>query len=458
MADIFAIAKDPEFQKLPIEEQQKAFAEMDPDFATLPPEEQLKGVREATGVKETPQPQEDVPEWGRKNPNLYGLYGAGRAVARAGIEGVGAGLGAAGGTAVAGPAGGIGGAGLGYAGSKRLADFALGKEQGEGPDSLKKFATDTALGAAFQIPGAALASRPIRSAISALPSKLPKVLYESGMKFSNNPKVLSPVDRRHAIQTGIEGGYLPNEKSYDRLWQTVAGNKSKVNSIIDKGDTAGDVIDTSRALRPLDNIKKRFDRVRNQHPELSEAVDDVYARYSQTPTIGVKDAQTLKETLQDIASFATDDRSKATNRAYKAVGRGLRIELERLYPDLAKINKESAALLTLENELAKAVGRVGNRDITSLGLRVALSGAPSPASTANTIMSIFEMPRIKSRLAVMLYKAQTGKNVPVSQWRKIAGQVMGPAALGAKGGQEQADRDMSQLEEAVLLDPLGIRQ
>lgn len=421
-------------------------------YAGMPEGSEVIAEAPEVVATKTPQREEDVPKWGRDNPNLYGLYGAGRALLRAGIEGGGAAMGATGGTALAGPAGGVGGAGVGYAGGKRLADFVLGAEPGQEPDSLKQFGKDVALGAAFQIPGAALASRPVRSALSLLPQKLPKALYESAMKFSNNPNVLPPVMRRKAIDIGLDGGYLPNEKSYERLWSVVNSNKGKVNSIIDAGDAAGDVVDTARVLRPLTNIKRRFDLVRDKHPELAEAVDDVMARYSKQPTIGVKEAQTLKETLQDLSSFAVDDRSKATNRAYKAVGRGLRVELERIYPDLAKLNKESSALLTLENELAKAVGRVGNRDITSLGLRVALSGQPSAVGATNAVLSIFEMPRIKARLAVALHKAQTGRSIPVSQWRKVAGKVLAPATVAVKGASDQVKNDsyMTPVESAVM--------
>lgn len=432
-------------------------------FAGMPEDAeviQYAGMPEGAEVVDLPQKPkapnistpDDVPEWGRKNPNLYGLYGAGRALTRAGIEGIGTALGAAGGFAAGGGVGSIPGAGLGYAGSKRLADYVLGPEDNQEPDSIKSFAKDVALGSVMQVPGAALATRPVRAALAALPQKLPQTLYESAMKFSNNPNVLSPVARRQAIETGLAGDFRPNEKSYERLWATVNANKSKTNKIIDDGEAAGDVIDTVRALRPLDKIRQRFDIVRSKHPELAEAVDDVYNRYSQSPTMPVKEAQTLKETLQDLATFATDDRSKATNRAYKAVGRGLRIELERLYPDLAKINKESSSLLTLENELAKAVGRVGNRDLTSLGLRVALSGQPSATGITNAALSIFEMPRIKARIATTIYKAQTGRNIPVSQWRKVAGKVFAPAVAGATGAKEQANRDnyKSQIEQAVL--------
>lgn len=83
-----------------------------------------------------PEGRGDVPEWGRKNPRLYGLAGAAREVlgpiveAGAGILG---GIGGAAAGAPAGPvgaaAGGVAGAGAGYATGKevtRLADLALG--------------------------------------------------------------------------------------------------------------------------------------------------------------------------------------------------------------------------------------------------------------------------------------------------------------------------------------------
>ena len=49
--DVRQIASDLDFQKLPIEEQRKAFAEYDRDFALLPVGEQDKVIRELTGVK-----------------------------------------------------------------------------------------------------------------------------------------------------------------------------------------------------------------------------------------------------------------------------------------------------------------------------------------------------------------------------------------------------------------------
>lgn len=325
-----------------------------------------------------------------------------------------------------------------YRAATQPGETPLGETGGEEfTDAWTRQPVQSALAAAPVVkPLAAAVRHPLQLALQ-IPSKSSASrLYESAMKFSNNPNVLSPANRRAAIQTGLEDGYAPTHSDYSRLWREVAKNKGDVNRIVDAGAKQGDVIDTARALRPLDNVRKRFDLIRDQHPEIAEAVDDVYARYSQQAKIPVKEAQALKETLQDLASYADDGRSKATNRAYKAVARGIRIELESLYPDLAKLNKKSSALLNLENELAKATGRIGNRDITSLGIRVALSGQPSGVGAANTLLSILEMPRVKARMAIAIYKAHTGKTLPLMQWRKALAYPSVSAAIRGSQSEE----------------------
>jgi len=61
---------------------------------------------------------EKVPEWGVKNPRLYGLYGAGKELAKTAAEMAALGIGGTGGTAMAGPAGGVAMAGTLYSGVK----------------------------------------------------------------------------------------------------------------------------------------------------------------------------------------------------------------------------------------------------------------------------------------------------------------------------------------------------
>ena len=281
----------------------------------------------------------------------------------------------------------------------------------------------------------------------------PEGLYESAMKFSNNPRVLSPVDRRKAIKTGLGGGYLPNEASYNRLWNNVATNRGGVEKIITAGESAGDTIPTADVMRMLAPLETRAGRIQTVYPEFMQVIDEAKAQYATMgDKIPVRVAQTLKETVQDLSKYGTDDRSRFMVGVNKAVGRGLRLQLEQVYPDLAKLNSNSSALLTLENELAKATGRIGNRDLVNLGMKVALGGVGMGSGVmqkSNVILGLIDVPNIKARLAVALHKAQTGQNLPLSKWKQAA---KGISSAGAREAMYQAGRLVSGQS-----DPLGIR-
>lgn len=271
----------------------------------------------------------------------------------------------------------------------------------------------------------------------------PQSLYASAMKFSNNPKVLTPLERRQAINTGLEGGYLPNEGSYNRLWDNVRENKSKVNNIIEEGARNGDAIPTAEVTRLLAPLEKRAALVEKFNPEFAQVLKEARGSLeSYGDNIPVANAQALKETLQDLSKYGVDDRSRFTVAANKAAARGIRIQLESLYPDLKALNKSSSSLLTLENELAKATGRVGNRDVFSLGMTVALGGSGGAGKLANVTQSLLNMPNIKARLALALYEGRTGTKLPLSGWKKAANAVFGPenrAAMNQAGRINEID-------------------
>ena len=109
-----------------------------------------------------------VPEWGRKNPNLYGLYGAGRAIAREGIKGGASALGAIGGAAVPLPGATLAGGGLGYAlGSEATRKLGLEEEPDQG-FSGGQFAKNALIGGAMTGAGkvAGIGGKAIQNALA----------------------------------------------------------------------------------------------------------------------------------------------------------------------------------------------------------------------------------------------------------------------------------------------------
>lgn len=87
------------------------------------------GMEPEVPVQEEAVDNRTVPEWGRKNPELYGIAGAARETLGPLVEGAGLIMGGYAGGASGGPPGAVLGAGLAYGGAKELtkaADIALG--------------------------------------------------------------------------------------------------------------------------------------------------------------------------------------------------------------------------------------------------------------------------------------------------------------------------------------------
>jgi len=73
MADLRTIARDSDFQSLPMEEKIKAFSEYDKDFALLPESEKIKGISELSGGEKPQAKQYTFGEAVKSAP--VGLYG-----------------------------------------------------------------------------------------------------------------------------------------------------------------------------------------------------------------------------------------------------------------------------------------------------------------------------------------------------------------------------------------------
>ena len=146
------VIKDPDFLGLPDVEKQKVLQSIDPEYSSLSDSEQLKVVtilnQATTDIQEK---QTETPEWAGKYPNLYGLLGATKEVARfagetAGMVGGGI-LGAP-----LGPAGAVAGGALGY-GSVKALERQLEGEKATIPQAAMTAAKDVSIGAAMEIGG-----------------------------------------------------------------------------------------------------------------------------------------------------------------------------------------------------------------------------------------------------------------------------------------------------------------
>ncbi len=175
----------------------------------------------------------DTPEWAGKHPNLYGLLGAGRAIARTGIEGAGL----VGGEALGGPIG----AGVGLAAGARLNET-LGLNEGQPQfDSSVPQAKQNSTDVGNMVSGAAMTLG--GKAVSYLGNKVAPVLSEMANSTPLGKLITSPSEAyedaaatvKDAAQSQLNGII---DDGINAIRPTVKGRKNSYTQMTDGADNA----------------------------------------------------------------------------------------------------------------------------------------------------------------------------------------------------------------------------
>lgn len=293
-----------------------------------------------------------VPQWGVDHPNLYGVYGASKALGTAAVEGAatagGATLGTIGG-AIAGPvgagAGGIAGSGAGFAAGKRLSQ-AIGLSDEPMDNSAMGIGKDVALGAAMgAIPGAAgLAGKGIRAlGGDTAMNLLTKVPLGRGMlaeaRLPDVGKVASEFDNSFtkAIRPSAKGMRpFKDTAEYNSNAQSAAKeivlNKDNLGITDAEGNPVDHLPKTLPQMEQAVNSTKRaiWDKVKaiNSSAEgaqvpLDPAVGELesIARSGVVKTMSPETANyatTKAKLLRDQKSFTVDETQDAISRANRS--------------------------------------------------------------------------------------------------------------------------------------------
>jgi hypothetical protein len=375
------------------------------------------------------------PEWSAQYPNLYGLYGAGRAVLRTGLEAGGTALGATGGAFVPVPGASIVGAGAGYAAGKRGADVLLG----ESPDmSAGGIATDMALGGATQGAAGIIG----KGVMKAMPQSWIDKLYASSLKLSTSPSVLPIAERQAAINTGLREGAVPNLKGYEKVLEKIDGLNSQIEGIIGRAAGANETVSSTAIATRLDSLIAKGDRLQKVDPKFKDAIEKVKAELLDGPDqIPVAQAQEMKRHIYKVYKdyYGMDDATAALVQGKKAVARGFKEEIERLHPEIKGLNMSEGELINFLDPFGRAVARIQNRDLVGLGMQMApmtataLTGGSSAAAKAGFIAKMIDTPSLKARLSILLNRA---KEAGTSGVRQAAGAATPTAIIAGKNKEE----------------------
>lgn len=407
----------------------------------------------------TTPPEEMLPEWARKHPNLYGIAGAaretlgpiGEALAMAGGAAIGATA-----TSPSGPgaiAGGVAGAGLGYAGARQALsdiDVALGNKPAVSiPQAARDAVSDVGTGAAMEA-GGQIAGKAMSSLVSSAPR-----LYESAMKPSTT---LKAAERAKRVSTALQEGIPVSKAGLQKSKDIIAGLNKEISTRVK--DYSSATISRDLALQPVEQLKAQS-VIKNINPKddlktITRYMEDIQGKMvsgksglrmipgTQPEQIPLPQAQQFKQTLNKElnqyyanlkAGKVTPQPALAQTKA--AMAQGLREEITKALPELKNLNARESSLIELNKTLERSVNRISNRELIPLLSGIAFSGKSEYSLLKAIFLKFVEHPEVKSKLAIALAKAneQAAKSAATGVARSAT------ALRGRDNSQTQSEQD-----------------
>lgn len=387
-------------------------------------------------VRSNPQkasvPKDSTPEWAGKHPNLYGLYGAGRELARAGIETAGTTAGAAAGALLPVPGSTLVGAGVGFAGGKRLANTLLDEPV---DTSLTGIGKDVALGGVMQgagkvlgmIPGVKKVLSPDIASVGTQPvasKPLNKAAYsvmEKSMKVPPSGYIGGvKVNREKAINAALDNNISITKGGLKRVQGIVDDLGDEMDSVIANHPNVNNPINTDDVLGPVTQWRDFVSKTVNgeQHAKkIDKVINNFKKQYGDVITVA--DAQEIKTNTNAFLKKSYGEMKPAVEEAQKQLVRGLRDKIAQEIPEITGVNLKYGEMKNLERVLERAVDRTGNWDWFSLSAGMAgtvvggATGNVMKATEAVGMWRLLKSPIVQSHLALALKKAGKGKEANI---------------------------------------------
>lgn len=283
----------------------------------------------------------------------------------------------------------------------------------------------------------------------------PEGMYQSALRPGLSKKNLPKIDTEVAtgLREGIpvsRGGLATAEQRIEDLNQDIAGRIAK------RSDELGPVISPVNVTKPVNQLRPTFENQVNPQADVGainrskseflkkHTTEAPYTKIEPSvnePGLFVPVGKGSTKTKQPLTVAEAQAEKQGTYRqlrkkygelgsadveTQKALARGLRSEIEKRIPEIRGLNARDAALIDLEGELSRFVGREGNKNL--LGLIPAVLGAGAGAAgsiegagagaLATLVALAMDNPNIKSRIAIA-----------VDRTRKLGG----PATVAARG-------------------------
>jgi hypothetical protein len=289
------------------------------------------------------------------------------------------------------------------AGEAALAGGVAGIQSGGDPAAA---GTAAALGAAGPLVGAGV------QAVGK--SKIPERLYQSALKptWSMEKKA-----GEELVKTGLEMGVPVSSKGLQALEGKIADTTKRISAAIKDHGKQGAAVDTGKVLGALGELEQFYKNTPGGEAgvqAINEMVDWFANRnMNQIP---IEQAQQMKVNMYRLLKKSYGDFKGAKVETLKGTARGIKEQIEQVFPEIASLNAEQSKRLNLDEALYRAVWRIDNQQAMGLGTPMAASaghamlGGPG-AITGLLSKAVLDDPAIKSKIAIALARAGN-KNAP----------------------------------------------
>lgn len=282
-----------------------------------------------------------------------------------------------------------------------------------------------------------------KGAAKAAVQKTAERIYQSALKPSPAAGAEAGAEMS---KTALTHAIPVSEAGIEKLSGLIDNLNQKIADKIKAGAAAGAAIDPNAVATRLNDTRSRFANQVNPNADLAaiestgqEFLQNAGAKPAQAavppqptgvlnaqgqpvmtagtpatpatpaPPMAVDAAQSMKQGTYSQLRKKYGELSSAQIEAEKALARGIKEELQNVFPEIQGLNAEESKLLQLQPALDRAVARVANHDIIGLGAPVAAAGgavtAGGPgAAVGFFVKKILDDPQMKSKLAIAIMK------------------------------------------------------
>ncbi len=233
------------------------------------------------------------------------------------------------------------------------------------------------------------------------------------------------------MKAGLDEKIFPTEQGLVRLEGKIDAVNRQIGNAIRVAGKRG-MIETDKVVKQLSAVKRRFKSDLTHGKEILQEVDALRDKIlkEQGPLMTAQKAQEAKVILHRNLKKKYLEIKDHTIEGQKALAKGLRIQLEKLYPEIKNLNVEHKALRGLEKEITRAAGRIRNREIISLLASTSAAAGGAAYQGPEGLMyglavELLVSPRSKTAIAIALNRAiRSGGAVTLT--RRLAGPRLVP--------------------------------